>query len=29
LDSDDWLDIHEYIFYTLGLRYIDDFEDMS
>jgi len=29
LDSDDWLDIDEYVFYILGLGYIDDFEDLS
>jgi len=29
LDSDDWLDINEYVFYILGLRYIDDFKDLS
>jgi len=29
LDSDNWLDIDDYVFYILGLRYIDDFEDLS
>jgi len=29
LDSDDWLDIDEYVLYILGLGYIDDFEDLS
>jgi len=29
LDNDDWLDIDEYVFYILGLRYIDDFENPS
>jgi len=29
LDSDDWLDIDEYVFYILRLEYIDDFEDLS
>jgi len=29
IDSDDWLDIDEYVFYILELWYIDDFEDLS
>ena len=29
MDSDDWLDIDKYVFYILGLGYIDDFEDLS
>ena len=29
LDSDDWLDIDEYVFYILMLGYIEDFEDLS
>jgi len=29
LDSDELLDIDEYVFYILGLGYIDDFEDLS
>jgi len=29
IDGDDWLDIDEYVFYILGLGYIDDFEDLS
>ena len=29
MDSDDCLDIDEYVSYILGLGYIDDFEDLS
>jgi len=29
IGCDDWLDIDEYVFYKLGLGYIDDFEDLS
>ena len=29
MDNDDWLDIDEYVFYILGLGYVDDFEDLS
>ena len=29
MDSDELLDIDEYVFYILGLGYIDDFEDLS
>ena len=27
LDSDDWLDIDDYVLYMLGLEYIGDVED--
>jgi len=27
LDSDDWLDIHDYVFYMLGPKYISDLKD--
>jgi len=27
LDSDDWLDIDDYVFYMLGPRYISDLKD--
>ena len=29
MDCDDWLKINEYVFYILGLGYIDDFEYLS
>ena len=27
LNSDDWLDIHDYVFYMLGPEYISDLKD--
>jgi len=29
LDSDNLLNIDEFVFYILGLGYIDDFDDLS
>jgi len=29
INSDDWSDVDEYVFYILRLGYINDFEDLS